>query len=817
MVFLLCLYVPQAQTLFKLPPPPDSLIKADSLAKLKNEKKDSLVLADSTDNTPDTVTYSAVHIRYRRDQFSLANTALLSFKGSLLYADTIVYDHDQGIVEAVGGPMIHDPSNPSITGYKMRYNLKSKVGEIYYGSSQKDHQNFNGMEIRREKNGEVYLARGDFSTCNDPKHKHYYFYSRRMVMEPKSKVLSGPIVMNIEDVPIAVLPMMVIPLGKGRRSGILQPKFGGDQAQGFYMTNLGYYWAINDYTDFLLSGDLIEGEQGNFDKTNVNWNYRYVKRYSLSGSLGGKYYINEFDPANAGWHVDFTHDQFITPDGKQTLKGSGRFQSDATVVDRNALNEADKLKQTANANLGYRRTFDWNQAVTNLNLSQINNLTANQIERDIPDFTFGVSGPLFPVPEDENWETVTPPDPQWYQKLNYNYGNHFNIYQLSKPALNTARGDTNTYVGYSDGLSLSGKYSLWDNINWTPSINFNQLWSLNSKTGDSTHPFEPAYHPERGEVGDYFFRYNTSINFDTRLYGIAKPADNKPWFGVLGGIRHTLIPGVGVTYAPRLDSNTHLVPNPKIGGQAFQAEQRTVTFSLGNDVDIKLASEGDSALKDKKVEPYKILSATSTTNYNFANKLRPWSDISSSFSLYFTPTIAFTISTIHTFYDDYASEDQKNLINFPILKSYSFGWRKSLEVGGDFNTGTKIKSGTGIPGNSTFEKSPWSANMNYSFDFQAQRVGPEVFNLTRTHHADGGLRINPTHEWKMTYNTDYNFADGKFSKHTFGFARTLHCWQMDFNWTPVGISEGWSFNIRIIDLPDVKLESSNNNTRRFKR
>jgi hypothetical protein len=40
---------------------------------------------------------------------------------------------------------------------------------------------------------------------------------------------------------------------------------------------------------------------------------------------------------------------------------------------------------------------------------------------------------------------------------------------------------------------------------------------------------------------------------------------------------------------------------------------------------------------------------------------------------------------------------------------------------------------------------------------------------------------------------------------------------MDFRWTPEGISEGWNFNIRITDLPDVKLETSDTRTRRVTR
>ena len=60
----------------------------------------------------------------------------------------------------------------------------------------------------------------------------------------------------------------------------------------------------------------------------------------------------------------------------------------------------------------------------------------------------------------------------------------------------------------------------------------------------------------------------------------------------------------------------------------------------------------------------------------------------------------------------------------------------------------------------------------------------------------------------MSYDTEFNFSEGRFSRHVFSFQRTLHCWRMDFAWTPTGVSEGWHFLIHIIDLPDVKLETS---------
>ncbi len=824
-------------------------IVADSL----RLKTDSTKAANDSSSGDDTVAYSADRIRYRNDRFSLSDKALLSYRGSSLTADSIVFYSQDNVVEAMGAPLIKDPANPPILGYRMRYNLKTKVGEIYYGSSKKGNQTFNGVEIRRQKNGDILIARGDFSTCDLTVDKHYYFYSRRMILEPKSKVLSGPIVMNVGDVPVAILPMMVMPLGTGRRSGLLQPKFGGDQTQGFYINNLGYYWAINDYTDFMTAGDILEGQQGTFDQTNIHSVFRYNKRYDFNGSLGGKLYLSQFDITRPGWSVDYAHDQNITPDQKQTLKGTGTFLSQPDVVQNSAVTEEERTKQTANATLGYRRQFDWNQATFNADFAQDNNLTDNLVDRTVPNLGFRVSGPIFPKP-DEDLPLQSGDDP-WYRKLTYNYDNRFNVNMISRPTTASFRGDTNTYVGYVDHLSFSGKYPLLQYFNVTPSVNVSQLWSLTSH-GDSAQPVRTSWDPAAGDLGEYFAFFNTGAAVDTRIYGIAQAAD-KPWFGKLMGIRHTISPTMSFTYAPKLDSNPRFLPNPKIGGTAFQEEQKTVGFTLGNDVDLKLAQDrvgnppvtpgaglpGGASLPGsavpgggtaggpaaKKGEPYKLLSASSSINYNFAKDVREWSDIPSVFSVYLTKNVAFTLNTRHSLYDDFAPAARHDILVSPILTSYGFGWRKGLQVSGNFNSGARIKDTQGFP-TDRFDTTPWSMDLNYSFDYASNRVGGDnnsdlerifgangTFQRTLTHSANGSLKLNPTPGWQMSYDTDYNFSEGKFSKHSFAFHRTLHCWQMDFQWTPRGISEGWNFNIRITDLPDVKLQTSDSRSKRFTR
>lgn len=806
------------------------------------ETADSAVVADSAraDSLPnitstasgDTVSYSATRIRFRNDRFSLAEGALLKYKGSTLRADSIVYHADADIVEAFGAPEIEDPANPSILGYRMRYNLRNRVGTVYYGSSHRDGQIFYGNEVRRQEDGSVYIARADFSTCEEHPVPHYHFYSRRMIVSPDAQALSGPIVMNIAEVPVAVLPMIVLPLGKGRRSGLLQPRFGGDQSQGYYLQNLGYYWALSDYHDFQLSADIVEGARGTFDQTNFNAHYQWNRRYLWSGTVGGKLYVPEFQPDRAGGYIDFRNDLNITPDERQTLKGSGRIQSDPRIVENNALSEEERLQQTANANLGYRRQFDKNGALLNIGVSQDYNLTQNLIKRDLPHITFSASGLLVPPSED-----APPPDPgnePWYRSWSWNYNNTFNVHQQSVPTEANRLGDTNTFMGYNDLLTLSGKYTALKYVNLTPSVNIRQLWSASERTGDSLNPVRNGLDPFAGRYGHYFAAWDANLRAETRLFGLAQ-ASGDPWLGRVTAARHTITPSATFTFAPEIDTNRRLYSNPRIRGAPFQGEQKAVTLGLGNDVDLKVVPPDQAPARDTanrtvlKPESYKLLSANSSIGHNFAQDVRPWSDLNSDISLYLTRNVAFTINASHAVYDQfrdpegYASRDpasSANELTAPILRNWGFGWRKGLEVGGGLNSGVRMRDLRGLP-TGDFESTPWSASMAYNFSFNAARVGTaengnaaerffglsEIYNVSRTHSATAGLRFNPTQEWKISYDTEFNFTEGEFSRHNFAFERTIHCWRMNFSWTPVGVSQGWYFVIRIIDLPDIKLET----------
>ena len=69
--------------------------------------------------------------------------------------------------------------------------------------------------------------------------------------------------------------------------------------RGYYLRNIGWYFAVNDYVDFALQADIY---------TNLSWagNLRssYNKRYRYNGGFELRYEINKMGIANTPSYRD---------------------------------------------------------------------------------------------------------------------------------------------------------------------------------------------------------------------------------------------------------------------------------------------------------------------------------------------------------------------------------------------------------------------------------------------------------------------------------------------------------------------------------
>lgn len=768
----------------------------------------------SDDSSVDTLHYHAVDLTYdvTTSTFNLNNKAQLVYRTATLNGDTIWYDQKNNVLVASGDPILKEAKNPSLAGFRMKYNMKSKIGEIYYATTYQDNQKLNGMEVRRLPDTRLHIERGDFSTCNDSTHQHFYFYGRRMVIKPKESVTARPIVLNIADVPVAVLPMIVAPLKSGRKSGLLTPKFGGDQVQGFYIKNLGFYWAASDYWDATINADIVEGSEARFERTSFKGLLRYKKRYVLDGNISATSYLDEFDFSNSGYDISFTHNQNLTPDAKHTLSGSGSFVSSQSVRQDNALDAETILNQQANAQLTYAGRFGTNKSLT-VKLQQQHNLTTDLMERQIPDIQYQMSGSLFSFLTQNEDEAA---EESFLDKFNYSFSNRANLY--SKRALDSlAQEDTTAwYSGYKGQLVLDYSGSFLDVINVTPRATFSGMWSgrswINPEDSAIYRKAENSINPNDGRWGEFAYNHSYSLNTDTKLYGIWVPE-----IGRFTGVRHVLSPGISYTYAPEIDSNSYFVPHPLLGQTPYQKEQQTVGFSLSNDFDIKylksIISSGRTDKKDDKEEKEtdktqqqkdqygtrRLLTTRHSTSYNFAADSLNWSDISSTFGFQVLPNYIFTIKTTHSLYHEF--DENPNQVQFPELTYWGYELSRSFNWNGDLNAGLPSQLGK-------YEMRKWTAGFTYNYTFSSSRVGKDLFQDKVTHSSSISATFQPTVNWNVSYSTRYDYTEGSFVTHQFTFNRTLHCWQLDFTWTPKGPAAGWSFAIYVRDLPDIKLNAA---------
>ena len=315
--------------------------------------------------------------------------------------------------------------------------------------------------------------------------------------------------------------------------------------------------------------------------------------------------------------------------------------------------------------------------------------------------------------------------------------------------------------------------------------------------------------PEDDEYGQYAYNHNYSITADTKLYGIWVPE-----IGRFTGARHVLSPSVSYTYAPEIDTVKKFAPHPLLSQAPYQTEQKTVGFGLNNDFDIKYlkvvghkpdTTKGDTS---KAVEDQygnrRLLTTRHSVSYNFAADSLQWSDIVSSFGLQILPDYLFTVNTRHSVYHKFTDEPTK--AQMPELIYYGYEFSRNFHWSGTLNGGLPSQMGK-------YEMLKWTFGLDYRYTFSSTRVAKDLFQDNISHSTGISATFQPTVNWDVSYSTRYDYNEGKFVTHNFTFNRRLHCWQLDFTWTPTGPAAGWSFAIYVRDLPDIKLNAGSTDTK----
>lgn len=302
----------------------------------------------------------------------LSGNAAVNREQMLLVADTIIYSDTLKRVAAASPPgdtiVLHDPSyngqGDLIALGRLVYDLRQHKGvasQISTASAEGGQTWYLAGEksaVQGDTTGKgqstAYTLEGAITSCDLPT-PHYHFEAKEVKLVNRTILVARPAVLYIADIPVMWLPFIFQDMRRGRRSGIIPPRFGlsdivrTSPSYDREIDNLGYYFAISDYMDALVSFDWRSGNSDRvgdigWTKWNGEWQYNWLSRF-LRGSVRTTY--GSYSDGSTQWALSWQHSQQFSQ--RSSLTANINYSSNTSILNREALTVAQTLAAIASA------------------------------------------------------------------------------------------------------------------------------------------------------------------------------------------------------------------------------------------------------------------------------------------------------------------------------------------------------------------------------------------------------------------------------------------------------------------------------------
>ena len=822
----------------------DSIVVAADSA-----RKGGYLVPLSKDAVTEIVSYKAadsVAIDLESKKAFLYREGEIDFEDMNLKADAVVLDfnsqrlHANGVVDSAGkyqGRPVFKQGESEYNADTLTYNYKSGKGLIYGVITQEGDGFLHGDKIKKINDSVMYLSSGQYTTCNYA-HPHFAINFTESKLIANDKILTGPAYVSIEDVPTPLaLPFAFFPLAHDRSSGILLPSYGWMNGRGYYLKDGGYYFAINDFVDLALLGELY---------TNLSWaleaQSNYYRRYKYKGNFDIRYGVTKTgirgDTNTYNKYGDFKvtwrHDQ----DAK--ANPNSRFSANVNLIsrnyNRNTTNSADYFNSTTTSSVSYTTSLgSW----FNLALSarESYNIQTGLMNIQLPSLSLS-SNTFYPFRRKMPSGAY-----RWYENISMSYvlegANNVNAQDsniLKKSILNQMQ------YGISHRLPIQSTLKVLKFFNWTNSLTYNERWhwSTIDKSIDSTGAL--VIDTIRGFKANRDIGFNSTLS--TRIYGMFNFK-----FGPLKALRHVVNPSLSFNFRPDFGSerfgywksytdttgyvHRYSIFEQSLYGGPADGRSGQIGFSIGNNLEAKIKPLRDTSDELKKVMLIENLSLS--MNYDLARDSLNWSNLNVSgrttlfkmlvlnYSGSFSP---YEIDSLGNKHNRYLWNTEKRL--FKLSQST---WSTQLSWSLNNNTFKKdAPKGQGqmvapimqtpydyspalMMGTYADFSVPWNVSLHYTMSY-VSAYDAARFNINRnlTHSVSISGNFSLTENWKFNISTGYDFTNKGMSYTSIDIYRDLHCWEMRFNWVPFGYYKSWNFviNIKASSLHDVKYEKREN-------
>ncbi len=815
-------------------------------------------------------------VLFGRNDLRFYGESEVSYDNMDLKASSIKMNMDSSVVHAVGvpdsvgelqgKPVFTDPSG-EYKSKRMAFNFKTKKGIITDIITEQGDGYLTGGITKKHEDDEYHIKNGRYTTCDNHEHPHFYFQITKAKMRPKKNVITGPAYMVLEDLPLPLaVPFAFFPFTNKYSSGVLVPTFGEDYNRGFYLKNGGYYFAINQYVDLALTGEIYtRGSWG------VSLQSNYAKRYKFSGHLSASFLTTvngdkgDHDYSKMkNFSVAWTHTQDSKSNPNMQFSASVNFATSG--YSRNNITDYYRNTFTENTKSS---TVNWSYNFPNSKWSI--SATASVSQRSA-DSTLTVSFPNFTI-------TMAQTSPfkrkravgaeKWYEKIKISYSGRFQNTLTAKEKEFFHKSLVKDWRnGFSHVVPISATFNVFKYINITPNITLNdrmytskikQAWDPNSSAvvRDTTYGFYNL------------FDFNASVSMSTKIYGFYKPL--KFMGDKLQMVRHVITPTVSFSASPDFGSkfwgyygNYSYVDNQGkernvkypyfqhgIYGQPQSGKSGVISFNIANNLEAKVRSDEDST-GYKKISIIENL--TLSQSYNFAADSLRWSNLNTSILLRITKGFNLNLSATWDVYKYGLNENGAPVRINKLRLFHGGGWGRLASTGTSFSytfnndtfkklfrRGDKKKKddddkklgnmkdsenkggqaeGSDVvlrPDGYMQWSCPWSLTINYSINY-----GYGAFDYNKmeykgkfTHNLSFNGNIRPTKNWNFSLSGSYNFDTHKIAYMNCSVSREMHCFVMSASFVPVGPYKSYNFHIAVKSsiLSDFKYDkhSSYNN------
>jgi hypothetical protein len=293
--------------------------------------------------------------------------------------------------------------------------------------------------------------------------------------------------------------------------------------------------------------------------------------------------------------------------------------------------------------------------------------------------------------------------------------------------------------------------------------------------------------------------WQASISANTRFYGMFTFKNKRR----VKAIRHVLSPSISASYTPersrlrQQELGVELLEYNPWEATRFTPldirESGSINFSLNQNLEAKFLDRTTDKVKKIKI----IENFTTSSGYNFLADSLQLADIKTvGFTSLFNK-VNLNFNSTHTAY----GRDTSGVVIDEFLYTQGHGLLRLERATAAVGTGMKGGKKDVIPWNTQVD---YTMNLGRNWDTGLQA---DTTAITHGIAVRGGVQFFT--KWKVDFQTGYDLVLKEFTPTAINLHWDLHCWELTFNWIPIGVRQSFALKINIKSalLKDIKFEA----------